>query len=227
MWKPALAAFLVVVLSNPVSADIIYLQFVSTSTITGDIDGSSFSHNSWDIELAVSDEVVDSEVSNDIGFFANAIQSGHINLNGTVYEMAASNFALTTVQMNDGAQVGDDVNFITGVLDGGWVEFVGPNGSLFPSTFGDNNDLSSSTGVISASNSSANDWGYAGNIRFNQITTVGGEIIRIDDTNLVGGTTTVRGTSDSFYVQPVPEPTGSVALILIGVLTCSRRRRLS
>ena len=191
----------------------------------GDVDGSSFSHNHWDIELAINDQVADSETSADVGAFANAIVSGYINLDGTVYEMDASNFALTTVQMNDGAQIGDNVNFITGVLDGGWVEYVGPNGTLFPTTFADVNDLGSSTGVISSSNSAANDWGYAGNIRFNQITTVGGEVIRIDDTNLVGGTTTVRATAESLYVQPVPEPSGSAALVLFGWITFARRRR--
>ena len=229
MWKFVLIfAVAVANLSHGTAyGDIVYLQFSSSDKISGDVDGNSYSNLPWNIELAVNDTISDSESNPEDGFFWNAITSGFLNLDGVVYEMAPSNFTTTVVQMIDGSKAGTDVNFVTGVLDGGWVEFVSNNGVAFPAAFADNNILNSATGITSGANSTVNDWDYGGNIRFTQITTTTGEIIKITDQDLTGGTTFVNGSSTSLYAQAIPEPTGAALLfLLLSSMTLIRQRSM-
>jgi hypothetical protein len=227
MWKFVLVfAVAVVYLSHGKAyGDIVYLQFSSSDAISGDIDGNSYSILSWDIELAVNDNVSDSVSDPEDGFFSNAITSGFLNLDGVVYEMAPSNFATTAVQLIDGSKASADVNFVTGVLDGGWVEFVSNNGVAFPAAFADNNLLNSATGISSGANTTINDWGYGGTIKFTQIATTTGEIIKITEQDLAGGTTFVNGSSTSLYA--IPEPTGAALLFfLLSSMTLKRQRSM-
>lgn len=227
MWKFVLifAVAVVNLTQGKAFGDIVYLQFSSSDAISGDIDGNSYSNLPWGIELALNDSVADSNSDPENGFFSNAITSGFLNLDGVVYEMAPSNFTTNVVQMIDGSKASSDVNFVTGVLDGGWVEFVSNNGVVFPAAFADNNLLNSATGITSGANSAANDWGYGGNIRFTQITTTTGEIIKITDQNLADGTTFVSGSATSLYAIPEPS-TAALLFFLLSGMTLKRQRSM-
>ena len=229
MWKLVLIfAVAVINLSHGTACgDIVFLQFLSSDNISGDVDGNPYSNASWSIELAVNDNISDSDAALDSGFFSNAITSGFLNLDGVVYEMAPSNFITGDVHMIDGSKSVDDVNFVTGALDGGSVEFVSNNGVAFPVAFTDNNLLNSATGTASGTNSTSNDWSYAGYIKFTLITAATGEIITITEKDLTAGTTSVKGSPTSLFAQAIPEPTGAALLFfLLSSMILKRQRSM-
>lgn len=220
---PVLMVFLFASFAN---ADIVYWQFASSQGISGTINGANFSNASWDMELAIDDSVNDEEALSEQGTFSNAVVGGHLHLDGVVYELATSNFVTGTALLVDHATIGGNLNFVSGVLDGGWIEFVADNNTAIPNVFGDANDLSSWSNGTSGFNTITNDWGYAGNIRFTELTSSAGETIVIPDVDLSQGTTTITASDTSLYAVQVPEPTSSglVLALLIGSLLRRRRK---
>jgi len=215
-------------LATPAAADTLHILFQGDGA-QGDVDGVAFAGADWAIEVDVDATTADTNPQPGFAQYPGVI-GARISIDGTLYELGGAS-ATGWLRLDDISkyqdQVGDRADFSPD--SGGSVLFLSGDDVLYPTVFGDNNDLG--TAVIGATGTNATTDAYNNSSslsleafpceeygfepeecaeefesEFNELTAASGEVISISAGSGPTGTWSVSVTDISTLAPPAPEP---------------------